>query len=79
MKAAEGNQRIPALVLIASAPPAMLTAQPIALPFFFPLLPTILRGEPFKPSTTAFKKLALQMLEPNDQERVAHSLIHESG
>lgn len=79
MKAAEEIQNIPALVLINSAPPAMLTAQPISLPYFFPLLPKILTGKSFKPSIKAFKTLALQKMNPAEKDRVANSLIPESG
>jgi pimeloyl-ACP methyl ester carboxylesterase len=79
MKAVEIIKDIPALVLINTAPPAMLTAQPIALPHFFPLLPKIFTGMPFKPSISAFKTLALQMLNQPDKERIANSLVPESG
>lgn len=79
MKAAEIIKDIPSLVLINTAPPAMLTAQPISLPYFFPLLLKIFSGKPFKPSTVAFKTLALQMMSPNEKERVANSLVPESG
>lgn len=79
MKAAEARPDLPALVLIASAPPAMLTAQPIALPHFFPMLPKIFMGKPFIPSQAALKTLALQKLEATEKDRVAASLIRESG
>jgi pimeloyl-ACP methyl ester carboxylesterase len=79
MKAIEIIKDIPALVLINSAPPAMLTAQPVSLPYFFPLLPKIFAGKPFKPSITAFKTLALQMLNQPDKDRIANSLVPESG
>jgi len=49
MKATEIITDIPALVLINTAPPSMLTAQPISLPYFFPLLPKIFAGKSFKP------------------------------
>jgi pimeloyl-ACP methyl ester carboxylesterase len=55
MKAAEKIKNIPALVLINTAPPAMLTAQLISLPYFFPLLPKIFSGKTFKPSTHSFQ------------------------
>jgi len=79
MKAAEKIKNIPALVLINTAPPAMLTAQPISLPYFFPLLPKIFSGKSFKPSTKAFKTLALQKMNPNEMDMVANSLVPESG
>jgi pimeloyl-ACP methyl ester carboxylesterase len=79
MKANEIMKDIPALILINSAPPAMLTAQPISLPYFFPLLPNIFAGKPFKPSITAFKTLALQMLNEPEKDRIANSLVPESG
>jgi pimeloyl-ACP methyl ester carboxylesterase len=79
MKAIEIIKDIPALILINSAPPAMLTAQPISLPYFLPLLPNIFAGKPFKPSITAFKTLALQMLNQPDKDRIANSLVPESG
>jgi len=79
MKAAEESAEIPAMVLINTAPPAMLTAQLIAFPYFSPLLPRIFMGKPFKPSMQAFKTLALQMLPKEEQERIAQSLVPESG
>lgn len=79
MKAAEKIKDIPALVLINTAPPAMLTAQPISLPYFFPLLPKIFSGKSFKPSIKAFKTLALQKMTQNERDRVGNSLVPESG
>lgn len=79
MKAVEKNKDIPALVLINTAPPAMLTAQLISLPYFFPLLPKIFSGNPFKPSVAAFRTLALQMMNKDVKDRIANSLVHESG
>jgi pimeloyl-ACP methyl ester carboxylesterase len=79
MKAVETIKDIPALVLINTAPPAMLTAQPISLPYFLPLLPKIFTGKPFKPSISAFKTIALQKLNEPDKNRIANNLIPESG
>jgi pimeloyl-ACP methyl ester carboxylesterase len=79
LKAAEQTENIPALILLNPAPPAMLTAQPVSLPYFFPLLPKIFLGKPFLPSVSALKTLALQKIAPDEQDSIANGLIHESG
>src|ERR1700724_1114730 len=51
--------RARALVLLASAPPAMLTAQAIALPRFATNMPKIMTGRPFIVGADACSVLAL--------------------
>ena len=49
-------------MLIAPAPPAMLTAQPVALPHFAPQLPRIMTGRPFVVGPAACSALALNKM-----------------
>ena len=75
--AAEGRAR--AIVLLASAPPAMLTAQPIALRRFGPQMPRIMAGRPFVVSDDACSVLALNKV-PTDRRPAIHAhLTPESG
>ena len=50
-KVAEAG-RCRAMVLLSPAPAAMLTAQPVALPGFLPMMPGILTGQPVLPSAS---------------------------
>jgi len=75
--AEQGRAR--AIVLIAPAPPAMLTAQAVALPHFLPQLPRIMTGRPFLMGPGSCSTLALNKL-PEDQRPAVHAhLTHESG
>lgn len=71
--------RVRALVLLASAPPFMLTAQPIALPRFAPQLPRILTGRPFIVGNDACNVLALNRVPAEDRPAIHAHLTHESG
>lgn len=71
--------RASAVVLVASAPPAMLTAQPIALPHFGPQLPRILAGRPFIVGPRACSTLALNEMPAEQRPAVHARLTHESG
>jgi pimeloyl-ACP methyl ester carboxylesterase len=75
--AEQGRAR--AIVLIAPAPPAMLTAQAAALPHFLPQMPKIMTGRSFIMGPGSCSTLALNML-PEDQRPAVHAhLTHESG
>jgi pimeloyl-ACP methyl ester carboxylesterase len=75
--AEQGRAR--AIVLLAPAPPAMLTAQAVALPHFLPQLPKIMSGRPFIMGPGSCSALALNRL-PEEQRPPVHAhLTHESG
>jgi len=75
--AEQGRAR--AIVLIAPAPPAMLTAQAVALPHFLPQLPRIMTGRSFIMGPGSCSTLALNKL-PEDERAAVHAhLTHESG
>jgi pimeloyl-ACP methyl ester carboxylesterase len=71
--------RVRALVLLASAPPAMLTAQAIALPHFLPNMPKIMSGRPFIVGAGACSVLALNEVPPDQRPPIHAHLTHESG
>jgi pimeloyl-ACP methyl ester carboxylesterase len=75
--AEQGRAR--AIVLIAPAPPAMLTAQAVALPHFLPQMPKIMTGRSFIMGPGSCSTLALNKM-PEDQRPAVHAhLTHESG
>lgn len=71
--------RARAIVLIAPAPPAMLTAQPVALRHFLPQMPRIMTGRPFVVGPTACSTLALNKMPEASRPAVHAHLTHESG
>lgn len=71
--------RAHAIALLAPAPPAMLTAQPIALPRFGPQLPRIMSGRPFIVGNDACSVLALNRVSEPDRPAIHAQLTHESG
>ncbi|WP_188113441.1 alpha/beta fold hydrolase [Nocardioides humilatus] len=75
--AEQGRAR--AIVLLAPAPPAMLTAQAVALPHFLPQMPRIMTGRPFVVGPAACSALALNRLPEADRPAVHQHLTHESG
>ena len=75
--AEQGRAR--AIVLIAPAPPAMLTAQAVALPHFLPQMPRILTGRPFVVGPAACSTLALNKMPEAERPAVHAHLTHESG
>jgi pimeloyl-ACP methyl ester carboxylesterase len=68
-----------ALVLLASAPPGVLTAQRAALPKFAPNMPRILLGRPFIVGHDACSVLALNRIPPAQRAPIHAHLTHESG
>ena len=71
--------RARAIVLLASAPPAMLTAQAVALPRFVPQLPRIMSGRPFIMGNDACSVLALNEVPEPERPAIHAHLTHESG
>jgi pimeloyl-ACP methyl ester carboxylesterase len=68
-----------ALVLMSSAPAAMLTAQPVALPTYLPMMPKIMTGRPIKPTRRGCTTIALNRM-PAEACPILHAqLVHESG
>jgi pimeloyl-ACP methyl ester carboxylesterase len=68
-----------ALVLVASAPPWMLSAQLVALPHLLPMVPAILAGRPLRPSPTTLRELALHDLPAAEQADLLPTFGAESG
>jgi len=73
------EERCRALVLLASAPPGVLTAQLRALPSLAPSMPRILAGLPFRPSDAAIRRVALRHVAPSELPRILGTLGRESG
>jgi len=71
--------RARAIALLASAPPATLTAQAVALPRFAPNLPRIMSGRPFIVGNNACSVLALNRVPEADRPAIHAHLTHESG
>lgn len=75
--AEQGRAR--AIVLLASAPPSMLTAQRVALPHFGPNVPKIMSGKPFIVPDAACSVLALNKMPEAERPAIHAHLCHESG
>jgi pimeloyl-ACP methyl ester carboxylesterase len=71
--------RAHAIALLASAPPAMLTARAIALPRFAPNVPRIMTGRPFIVGNDACSVLALNQVPASERPAIHAHLTHESG
>jgi pimeloyl-ACP methyl ester carboxylesterase len=71
--------RARAIALLAPAPPAMLTAQAIALPRFAPNVPRIMTGRPFIVGDDACSVLALNQVPESERPAIHAHLTHESG
>ena len=71
--------RARAVALLAPAPPAMLTAQAIALPRFAPQMPRIMSGRPFIVGGGACNALALNRVGEQERPDIHAHLTHESG
>jgi pimeloyl-ACP methyl ester carboxylesterase len=68
-----------ALVLVASAPPWMLTAQLRALPHLLPMMPAILAGRPLRPPGETLRQLVLHDLAVAEQAELLPTFGAESG
>jgi pimeloyl-ACP methyl ester carboxylesterase len=75
--AAAGRAR--ALVLIAPAPAAKLTAQPVALPAYLPMFPRILAGAPVLPGCGGCARIALNRMPESERAALHATLVPESG
>lgn len=71
--------RARAMVLVAPAPPGMLTAQAVALPAYLPMMPKILAGTPVMPACSACERIALNCTPVEERQRVHDTLVWESG
>lgn len=68
-----------AAILLAPAPAGMLTAQPVALPSYLPMLPGILGGSSFLPPKGTCSRIVLNAVPPEYHAAIHGSLVHESG
>lgn len=68
-----------ALVLLASAPPGVLWAQPRALPHLAKLMPRILAGSPFRPSASTLNAVVFNDLLSAEAEKLGEQLVPDSG
>ncbi|MEQ1731151.1 MAG: alpha/beta hydrolase [Vicinamibacterales bacterium] len=75
--AEQGRTR--AIVLIASAPPGVLTAQAVALPRFLPKMARIMTGRPFVVGNDACSVLALNAVPEDERPAILAHLTAESG
>jgi pimeloyl-ACP methyl ester carboxylesterase len=68
-----------AAVLLASVPPGVLWPRPRSMPHLFPILPRILAGEPFLPSTRTMREVPLSTLPVAEQEELIPRMVRDSG
>lgn len=68
-----------AAVLLAAIPPGVLWPQLTVLPRFVPLMPTVLAGRPFLPSPEVMRKVPLNTLSADEQDRLIPHLVRDSG
>ncbi len=71
--------RVRAAVLICPAPAAMLTAQPVALPTYLPMMAKILAGKPIIPAARGCSTIALNAVPKPLRPAIHATLVHESG
>jgi pimeloyl-ACP methyl ester carboxylesterase len=68
-----------AAILLAPAPAGMLTAQPVALPSYLPMLPSILAGRSFLPPKGTCARIVLNAMPQKYHGSIHGALVHESG
>lgn len=68
-----------AAVLVASAPPGMLTPQPRSLPALLPMMPRILLGLPLRPGRATCEAIVLNCVPVAARARIYDGLVPESG
>lgn len=68
-----------AAVLLAPIPPGVLWPQASVLPHIVGLLPTVLAGRPFLPSPDTMRKVPLNTLPGEEQDRLIPHLVRDSG
>ncbi len=71
--------RARAMVLLCPAPAAKLTAQPVALPTYLPMMPRILTGRPIIPGAGGCSTIALNAMPLAQRPAIHQTLVHESG
>lgn len=67
------------LVLVGSLPPGRLPVTPYALPYFLPLVVTVLMGRPIPATRAALESLTVHDLSVAEQEEVLPDFVPESG
>ena len=77
MAAAETD--VKALVLLAPLPGGRVPVTAAALPYFIAIAPWVLLGRPFRPWRSAIRRLALNQLPREEQDRIADGFVAESG
>ena len=68
-----------AVVLLASVPPRILWPQLPALPHLFPVLPAVLAGKPFLPSSRTMRNVPLNTLPAAEKDELIPQLVRDSG
>ena len=68
-----------ALVMLASVPPGVLWPQLRSLPHLIPVLPAILAGRPFRPSTATMHAVPLNTLPAAERDMLIPRLVRDSG
>jgi pimeloyl-ACP methyl ester carboxylesterase len=68
-----------AAVLLAPVPPGVLWPQLKVLPRIVGLMPTVLAGRPFLPSPSVMRRVPLNTLASDEQDRLIPNLVRDSG
>jgi pimeloyl-ACP methyl ester carboxylesterase len=68
-----------ALVMLASVPPGVLWPQWRSIPHLLPVLPAVLAGRPFLPSTATMHAIPLDTLPVAEREVLIPKLVRDSG
>lgn len=68
-----------ALVLLASVPPGTLWAQPGSMPYLVPILPAIIAGRAFRPSSRTMANVPLNTLGEQERQELIPRLVPDSG
>lgn len=75
--AAARNPR--AAVLLASVPPGVSWPRLRPLPHLFPIIPKVLAGQPFLPSSRTMREVPLNTLPADEREALIPQLVRDSG
>lgn len=68
-----------ATVLLAPIPPGALIPKVTMLPHLVPVMPSILTGQPFRPSGRTMREVPLSTLPPAEQDDLVPRLVRDSG
>jgi len=71
--------RCRALICVASAPPWMLVSPPSSLPYFLPVLPATLAGQPIRAPEATLRALVVHHLPESEQRALLPTFGAESG